>query len=113
MRVELRLLTVCVLLLSAATVRAHELGTTRVAVLLHEGQTYDVEIVTDAAALVEKLDPSVGQQSPVSLSPDRLQSLLTHSDESFRRRLSLAFDARDVRPVIAYTVSPGADAMSS
>ena len=32
---------------------AHEIGTTRVSVLLHEGRTYDVEIVTDAAALVD------------------------------------------------------------
>ena len=115
MRVDLRLLTVCslLLLLGAATVRAHELGTTRVSILLHEGQTYDVEIVTDAAALVEKLDQSSGQPSPVDPQPERLQSLLIRSDESFRRRVKLAFDGSDVRPLIAYAVSPGADAVSS
>src|SRR5215213_8156546 len=42
-------------------VRAHEIGTTRVSVVFHEGRTYDVEIVTDAAALAEKLDASAGQ----------------------------------------------------
>ena len=39
-----------------AAVRAHEIGTTRVSVLFQEGRTYDIEIVTDAAALVEKLE---------------------------------------------------------
>jgi hypothetical protein len=112
MRVEVKLLTVCALLLSAATVRAHELGTTRVSVLLREGRTYDVEIVTDAATLVEKLDPSSGQ-SVVDSPPERLQSLLAGSDEGFRRRVKLAFDGSDVRPAAAYVVSPGADALSS
>jgi hydrogenase/urease accessory protein HupE len=100
-------------LLSGAAVGAHELGTTRVAVLLHEGRTYDVEIVTDAAALVEKLDSSSGQPSPVDFPPERLQSLLARSDASFRRRVMLAFDGSDVRPAIAYAVSPGPDAVSS
>jgi hydrogenase/urease accessory protein HupE len=113
MRVELRLLTVCALLLSAATVRAHELGTTRVSVLLQGGKTYDIEIVTDAASLVEKLDPSRAEPSPADASPDRLQSLLTRSDETFRQRVKLAFDASDVHPAIVYAVSPGADAVSS
>jgi hydrogenase/urease accessory protein HupE len=115
MRVDPKRLTVCalLLLLSGPTVRAHELGTTRVSVLLREGRTYDVEIVTDAATLVEKLDPSSGQPSLVDSPPERLQSLLAGSDESFRRRVKLAFDGSDVRPATAYVVSPGADAMSS
>jgi hydrogenase/urease accessory protein HupE len=102
-----------ILLLSAAAVDAHELGTTRVSILLHEGQTYDVEIVTDAAALLEKLDLSSEQPLPAESSPERLQSLLTRCDESFRRRVKLAFDGSDARPAIAYAVAPGADAVSS
>jgi hydrogenase/urease accessory protein HupE len=109
----LKLLTVCALLLSAATVRAHELGTTRVSVLLQGGKTYDIEIVTDAASLVEKLDTSRVGPSPADASPDRLQSLLTRFDETFRQRVTLAFDASDVHPAIAYAVSPGVDAVSS
>ena len=43
-----------------ALVHAHEIGTTRVSVLFHEGRGYDIEIVTDAAALVEKLEAVAG-----------------------------------------------------
>jgi hydrogenase/urease accessory protein HupE len=96
-----------------AAVRAHELGTTRVSVLLQEGHTYNVEIVTDAAALVEKLEASSGQSSPADSRPDRLQSLLTSFDETFRQRVKLAFDGYEARPAIAYAVSPGTDAASA
>ena len=97
----------------AARARAHELGTTRVSVLFNEGRTYDVEIVTDAAALVEKLDASSGAvavgRPPSGSSPVRLAGF----DETFRRRVKLAFDASEVRPAIAYAVSPGTDAAPS
>ena len=99
-------------LLCGATLRAHEIGTTRVSVLFQEGRTYDVEIVTDAAALVEKLEASAGGSSSVDARPARLQSLLTSFDERFRQRVKLAFDAREVRPAIAYSVAPGIDAAS-
>jgi len=104
---------VVVALLCGAAVRAHEIGTTRVSVLFQDGRTYDVEIVTDAAALVEKLEASAGRSSPTDISPARLQSLLTGFDETFRQRVKLAFDASTVRPAIAYSVSPGADAASA
>jgi hydrogenase/urease accessory protein HupE len=96
-----------------AAAHAHELGTTRVSVLMHEGQTYNVEIVTDAAALVEKLEASSGRPSSADIRPDRLQSLLGGFDEKFRQRVKLAFDATQVRPAIAYDVSPGPDASSA
>lgn len=107
------LCAVVVALLCGATVRAHEIGTTRVSVLFQEGRTYDVEIVTDAAALVEKLEASAGGSSPAETRSARLQSLLTSFDEKFRNRVKLAFDASDVRPAIAYSVSPGIDAASA
>src|SRR5712692_2870573 len=107
------LCAVVVALLCGAAVCAHEIGTTRVSVLFQEGRTYDVAIVTDAAALVEKLEASAGSSSPADTRPARLQSLLTRSDETFRRRLKIAFDASDVRPAIAYSVSPGIDAASA
>jgi HupE / UreJ protein len=97
---------------NGAVVHAHELGTTRVSVLLQEGRTYQVEILTDAAALVEKLEASSGQPSPADARPDRLQFLLTSFDEKFRQRVKLAFDASEVRPAMSYAVSPGADAAS-
>src|SRR5258706_3031858 len=66
-----------VALLSTIAVRANEIGTTRVSVLFQEGRTYDVTIVTDATALVEKLVASTGRSSPADTRPGRLQSLLT------------------------------------
>ena len=96
-----------------AAARAHELGTTRVSVLFREGQTYNVEIVTDAAALVEKLEASSGQSPSAGSDPDRLQFRLAHFDEKFRQRVKLTFDASEVGPAIAYAVSPGTDASSA
>jgi len=100
-------------LLCGTAVRAHEIGTTRVSVLFQEGRTYDIEIVTDAAALVEKLEASAGRSLPADTSPARLQSLLPGFDEIFRRRIKIAFDASEVRPAIAYSVVPPADASSA
>ena len=93
------------ILLCAAALRAHEIGTTRVSVFFQAGRTYDIEIVTDAAALVEKLEASAGRSSPAGLPPARLQSMLSSSDEKFRQRVRIAFDASDVRPAIAYSVA--------
>src|SRR5437667_10027564 len=80
-----------VALLSGAAVRAHEIGTTRVSVLFQEGRTYNVEIVTDATTLVEKLGASAGWSSPADTRPARLQSLLKSFDEKFRQRVRIAF----------------------
>src|SRR5438876_10709802 len=77
-------------LLCGATVRAHEIGTTRVSVLFHEGRTYDVELVTDATALVEKLEASAGSPLLAGARRADLQSLLPSLDETFRRRVKIA-----------------------
>jgi hydrogenase/urease accessory protein HupE len=102
-----------IVLLCGAAIRAHEIGTTRVSVLFQEGRTYDVEIVTDAAALVEKLEASAGQPPPADTSPARLESVLTRFDEAFRRRVKVTFDASEARPAIGYSVSPAIDATSA
>src|SRR2546426_2902182 len=97
-------------LLYGPVVRAHEIGTTRVAVFFQEDRTYAIEIVTDAASLVEKLEASAGSLPPADTGPARLQSLLTSFDEKFRQRVKIVFDASDVRPAIAYSVTPGINA---
>jgi hydrogenase/urease accessory protein HupE len=104
------LCAVVVALLCGAAVRAHEIGTTRVSVQFQEGRTYEVEIVTDAATLVEKLEASAGESSSPNADPARLQSLLTSYDEKFRQRVKLAFNASDAHPAIAYSVAPATDA---
>ena len=100
-------------LLCSVAVRAHEIGTTRVSVLFQEGRTYDVTIVTDATALLEKLVAPTGRSSPADTRPARLQSLLTSFDETFRRRVKIAFDSSEVRPAVTYSVAPGIDAASA
>jgi hydrogenase/urease accessory protein HupE len=107
------LCTVVLALLCGAAVRAHEIGTTRVSVLLQEDGRYEVEVVTDAATLVEKLETSAGESGPREPDSARLQSLLARHDGEFRRRVKLAFDAADVHPQISYSVTPGADATSA
>jgi hydrogenase/urease accessory protein HupE len=103
---------VVVALLCGIAARAHEIGTTRVSVLFQEARTYDIEIVTDAAALVEKLEAAAGPRKN-RRSGAHLQSLLSSFDDTFRRRVKIAFDASDVRPAIAYSVTTGIDGASA
>ena len=107
------LCSIVVALFYGAAVHAHEIGTTRVSVLFREGQTYDVEIVTDAASLVEKLEASAGGSMTADANAARLQALLTSFDRRFRERVKIAFDASEVRPAMAYSVAPGIDATSA
>jgi hydrogenase/urease accessory protein HupE len=88
-------------------VQAHEIGTTRVAVSLQSGTTYDIEIVTDAAALADKLAASTG------LSPGGLESLLDRAASPFRKRLKVLFDSSEAVPAIACSVAAGPDSGSS
>jgi len=85
-----------VALVCGTPVHAHEIGTTRVSVAFHEDRTYDIEIVTDAATLVEKLEASKGSSA-----------LSGFDDETFIRRVKLTFDASDARPAIAYSIRSG------
>lgn len=98
-----------------ALVHAHEIGTTRVAALFEEGR-YDIEIVTDAPSLVDKLDTLAGPQRPTpptsGLSPAAFGERLVALDDIFRRRVNVAFDGSAVHPAVAYAVSPAVDATS-
>src|SRR5262244_1132442 len=93
-------------LLCCTALQAHEIGTTRVSVLFRDGRTYEIQVVTDATALAEKLAASAGRSLPADASPAHIQSLLAGSDENFRRRVEIAFDATAVRPAIAYSMVP-------
>src|SRR5262245_27353485 len=74
---------------------AHEIGTTRVSVVFQEERLYKVEIVTDAATLVEKLAAGSGESAPGDLGPSAIQSMLTRFDDTFRQRVHLRFDGLD------------------
>lgn len=85
------------LLISAAAgiAWAHEIGTTRVTARFPGDGTYAVEIATDASALMEKLQSVAGREGS-----------LADFDETFRQRISLAFDDQAAAPAIAYSVTP-------
>ena len=100
-------------LLCCGVVRAHEIGTTRVSVLLKKGRTYDIEIVTDASALADKLEASTGGSAPSNLDPAGFKTLLGSFEPTFRQRVKVAFDGAEVRPAIAYSVAPPVDATSA
>ena len=93
---------------------AHEIGTTRVSARFEEGR-YAIEVVTDAASLVEKLDAVSGTSTnSTSASTDAraLYEKLVAHDDLFRGRLAVAFNGTVARPAIAYTVSPASDVAS-
>lgn len=89
---------ISVLLTCGIAVQAHEIGTTKVSAVLHDG-TYAIEVAIDADALAEKLQAIGGQAF------DRDELLLT--------RLAIAFDGTPVQPSVEYTVTPAPDATSA
>jgi hydrogenase/urease accessory protein HupE len=97
----------------AAAVRAHEIGTTRVNVEFDDRQSYTIELVTDAASLVEKLEASAGHAPNSGNDAATVSRRLVAFDETFRRRLNVAFDGSIVRPVVRYAVAPAADGTSA
>lgn len=94
--------------LCGLTAQAHEIGTSRVSVVFQNNGAYDVEIVTDATALAEKLGAA-----PVPAGAADLQALFAKSDEQFRQRVKLSFDGAAARPAITYAVEPPVDATSA
>lgn len=99
--------TLLIALLCGAGAYAHEIGTSRVSALFEENHTYNIEIVTDAVSLADKLRILTGQPPSSDTDAAHLQTLFSSSDELFRGRLRVAFDAADVRPAISYSVVPG------
>ena len=115
MRAVLAVAAAISVLAGGVLVRAHEIGTTRVAARFHDSR-YEIEIVTDAAALVEKLAAAAGlygrADTAADANPSALATRLVAADGIFRRRLTVGFDGAADRPAIQYTVAPAAEAGS-
>lgn len=97
---------------------AHEIGTTRVTVAFPQAGSYEIEVATDAAALVDKLETLSGHaqeasQNPTPRNAEALQVLLRRYDEMFRRRVVLAFDGSAVQSQTSYAVAGETTATTS
>jgi len=102
-------LRILLLVLWAASASAHEIGTTRVAALLQDGR-YDIEVVTDAPSLVDKLN---GAPMSIEMSATEMTDRLIAGDEAFRRRVTVAFDGVALNPErVFYSVQPARDSLS-
>jgi len=84
----------------AIAASAHEIGTSRVSVLFEEGRKYNIEIVTDATALADKMKATSAGGSGTFV-------------DQFLRRVKIAFDGAPVHPAMAYSFAPPVDAMSA
>lgn len=94
------------LFLSGPPVLAHEIGTTRVALIQLDEHRYDLEVVTDAVALLEKLESVSGEASISTLDPAVLRQRLEGLGAVFQNRVIVAFDGRPVTPVVSWSVTP-------
>ncbi|MBA3639009.1 MAG: HupE/UreJ family protein [Acidobacteria bacterium] len=88
------------------TVKAHEIGTTRVSVVALDRSQFEIEVVTDATALLEKMETIAGE--PVSASTDvsTLQRRLETLGPIFQRRVTVSFGGSAVQPTLRWSVAP-------
>lgn len=106
-------LTAAAVLFNGVSVEAHEIGTTRVSAVLQKDQTYTVDVVTDADALMEKLEAVTGGAAPAKATPAEMRGLFQKFDPVFRQRVRIAFGTTEVYPAMTYTVEPPVDALSA
>lgn len=99
--------------LLTSSARAHEIGTTQVAVSFAGERRYEIQIVTDAVALVDKLQAAGGEPPSGGSDPARLQADMQALDSRFRRRVVLTFDGMPATPGISYSVASAGAASAS
>jgi hydrogenase/urease accessory protein HupE len=100
-------------LLSGPLLQAHEIGTTRVAVQFRQDQTFNIEVATDAQALLEKLNVTSGLPPAPETNVIKLQSTLQAFDQPFHRRVKIAFDGVEVPALATYSITPGDGTVNS
>src|SRR6188474_3171700 len=98
---------------------AHEIGTTRVTVRFPTDDTFRIEVVTDARALLEKLEALAGAARPDTAPslPERLNGVPPQSDsrrfldvqQLFLDRVAITFDTHAVRPDVQAVFAPPED----
>jgi hypothetical protein len=97
----------------SALASAHEAGTTRVTARFASDRSYQVELVADAAALVEKLEALAGESAPGSSSGAAgLADRLIAHERAFLQRVRVMFDGERAVPEVSVVVMPAADTLS-
>jgi hydrogenase/urease accessory protein HupE len=100
---------------------AHEIGTTRVTVRFPTDDTFRIEVVTDAQALLEKLEAltGTGRPNPAPSLPERLNGVpqpdsrrFVELQHVFLDRVAVRFDADTVRPEVQAVFTPPKDETS-
>src|SRR5688500_4152986 len=91
-------------------VMAHEIGTTRVTVRFPTEDTFRIEVVTDAQALLDKLEALAGTARPNITQPDSRR--FVDLQQLFLDRVAVTFDAHAVRPDIQAVFAPPQDETS-
>lgn len=101
------LLRILTILFLTGSLHAHEIGTTRVAVVFGQDQTFNIEVATDAQALLEKLNAVSGLPNAPESNAPKLQAIFQGFDQQFHRRVKIAFDGVEVPALATYSVTPG------
>jgi len=89
----------------ARPLHAHELGTTQVSAWLAADGRYEIRIVTDAIALLEKLRAAGGESRASDAGAMGLEKQMQDLDSVFRRRIEISFDGTPAAAAIAYSVA--------
>ena len=99
-----------VLMSLTAVLDAHEIGTTRVSVLALDAARFEIEVVTDAAALLEKVETVAGETPSGETDPSAIERHLERLGSIFQRRVAVSFDGARVEPSLSWTVAAAATA---
>src|SRR5205085_1463636 len=90
-----------------------EIGTTRVSIRVDEIGDYQIEIVTDAAALADKLETLSGRTVRMDAPAAKLQAIIVADERTFRQRVHVRFDGVEGQPSFQVSVTPPPDAFSA
>lgn len=94
---------------ATAGLRAHEIGTTRVAARFATDGRYTIEVATDASALLGRLEIAAGRPRSRAEQADVISASLEREREALLRRIAIAFDGVRSDPAMRITVAPAAD----
>nr|MBA2305569.1 hypothetical protein [Acidobacteriota bacterium] len=85
---------------------AHEIGTTRVSVTALNHSRFELDVVTDATSLLEKMETVAGEPPSATDDPLALRQRLEILAPIFQQRVAIWFDGQPARPSLSWSVAP-------